>query len=252
MANIYQLMEYLNKLLQPELFQDYCPNGLQVAGRTEILRLVTGVTASQALLNQAEHFNADVILVHHGYFWHGEDPCIVGIKRARLATLMKHDVNLIAYHLPLDAHDHFGNNIQLAKILNFITDGNFIDDNKVALGRFGHLEVPMTGVQFTKHVKKHLRREPLYIAGNSPVIRSIAWCTGAAQDYISEAARVGVDAYLTGEVSERTVHFAREAGIHFFAAGHHATERYGVMALGEHLAEQFNLKHRFIDVDNPV
>lgn len=246
------LIDYLNQLLHPQLFSDYCPNGLQIAGKNEINTIISGVTACQALLEEAVKKDADLILVHHGYFWKDENPCIVGMKQKRLATLLKNNINLAAYHLPLDAHPIYGNNVQLADQLNIIVDGEFPEKNGMAIGKIGRLQNEMTGAQFSKSIAHTLRRDPLYIQGQSPVIRSIAWCTGAAQDYIYQAIDVGVDAFLTGEVSERTTHIARENGIHFYAAGHHATERYGVMALGEHLAEKFGINHEFIDIENPV
>lgn len=252
MPTIQQLQEYLNTLLTPELFSDYAPNGLQVLGRQKISKIVTGVTASQSLIDAALAAKADVILVHHGYFWRDENPCVVGMKHARLSTLIKNDLNLLAYHLPLDAHDIYGNSVQLASLLHLIPENGFAFNQKQPLGRVGVLEDPMSGKAFSHWVAGKLIREPLHIPGAAAEIKTIAWCTGGAQDYILEAVRLGVDAYLTGEVSERTVYIARETGIHFFAAGHHATERYGVKALGEHLAEKFNIEHQFIDIDNPV
>ncbi len=245
------LMDATDALLQPQKFQDYCPNGLQVEGSSHVSKLVTGVTACQALLDQAVAANADALLVHHGYFWRGERPAIVGMKRRRIATLLQHDISLIAYHLPLDAHPQLGNNAQLADILG-IELRTGLQPGEHSIGNIGEFDEAMSGGQLTSHIANRLGREPLHIAGRSRQIKSIAWCTGAAQDYIQQAIDAGVDAYLTGEISEQTVHVARESGIHFYAAGHHATERYGVQAVGEYLAQKFGLEHRFIDVDNPV
>lgn len=252
MINIDSLCEYLNVLLHPELFSDYCPNGLQVSGKKEIERLVTGVTASQALIDAAIEVGADAILVHHGFFWKGENPCITGYKRDRLAALIKNNVNLIAYHLPLDAHHEFGNNVQLARLLGLSDIDHFSAGEQPALGCYGVLTKPCDGDQFALHIETQLQRRPLHIPGKAREIKHVAWCTGAAQDFIDAAAAHNVDAFITGEVSERTVHIARETGLHFYAAGHHATERYGVQSLGEHLAKEFKLQHEFIDIDNPV
>lgn len=247
-----KLLHYLKEQLKPDMFCDYCPNGLQVAGREDIGKIISGVSATQALLDAAVAQNADAILVHHGFFWKGEDPCVVGIKQKRLATLLRNDINLIAYHLPLDVHPKFGNNAQLAKRLGMVQKSEFAKHNSAMLGCIGQLNTVMSGEQLCSHIHETLNRDPFYIPGTSSEIKKIAWCTGAAQDFLEQAAQVGVDAYITGEVSERTVPLARELGIHFYAAGHHATERYGVKALGDHLASQFNLDHQFIDIDNPV
>lgn len=250
---IKQLVSYLNSLLQPEQWRDYCPNGLQIEGCRSIHKIVTGVSACQELLNQAIIAEADAILVHHGYFWKGEDPCILGIKRKRILTLLNHNLHLLAYHLPLDGHSSLGNNVQLAKQLGIEIVEEFICPQGPGLGLVGELPEAMSGNEFKEHVEHCLQRQPLYIHGQADnAIKRIAWCTGAAQDFIEQAIVCGVDAYLTGEISERTVHIARESGIHFYAAGHHATERYGIKALGEHLSQHFKIDHQFIDIDNPV
>lgn len=252
MISLAQLQDYLAEYLQVAAFEDYAPNGLQVEGRRQINHIITGVTASQALIDAAIAARADAILVHHGYFWRGEDPCVVGIKRRRLQALLAHDISLLAYHLPLDAHPEIGNNVQLARLLDLQVQGAFAAGRGPAIGRHGELAQPVRGAQLAARLGQVLRRAPLHVAGPQPLIRRLAWCTGAAQDYIEAAAALGVDAYLTGEVSEQTVHVAREAGLHFFAAGHHATERYGIQALGQHLAGRFNLSVEFVDIDNPA
>lgn len=248
--NTIDLENYLNQLLKPEDFKDYCPNGLQVEGKKTIKKIITGVTACQALIDQAIEKKADALVVHHGYFWGGENPCIIGMKKNRLAALLNNDINLFAYHLPLDAHVEFGNNVELAKKLNINVDINQERVNPLLFN--GTLNTPMSGEDFSAHINNALSHEPLFIPGRKNKITKIAWCTGAAQDFIEEAHAMGVDAFLTGEVSERTVHFARENNIHFFAAGHHATEKYGIKALGNHLAEKFELACEFIDIENPV
>lgn len=246
------LLQHLEELLQPHTFRDYSPNGLQVSGRETISHIVTGVTASQALIDAAIEQGADTLLVHHGYFWKGENERVIGIKRERLKALLTHDINLIAYHLPLDCHPLYGNNVQLAERLNLKVDGPMDTQDPTAPGLVGRLPQAMTGADFSQWLADCLDREPLHIGEDTDIIESVAWCTGAAQGFLQQAVDLGVDAFITGEVSEPTVHLARETGIHFFSAGHHATERYGAKVLGEHLAEQFDLTVEFIDIDNPV
>lgn len=243
------LVHYCNELLQIDSFQDYCPNGLQVEGRATIQTIVSGVTASLALLEAAKAHQADLILVHHGYFWRGNSPVITGMMQRRLALLLKEDMNLLAYHLPLDAHEELGNNARLAQVLDLDSQGP-LATNKLVF--HGHLKKPCSPAVLVKLLREKLGQKPMHISGKAREISSIAWCTGAAQDNIDIAVELGVDAFLSGEISERTVHSARETGVHYFACGHHATERYGVQALGEHLAQRFELKHHFIDIDNPV
>lgn len=252
MVALRELVDYTNQLLSIRDFADYCPNGLQVQGSSIVKRLVAGVTACQALLDAALDINADAVLVHHGYFWKGEDVRVLGIKRQRLKTLLSHDVSLMAYHLPLDAHPYYGNNVQLGRVLGLKTKTSFAAEGGPPLGLIGEPVDTVTGPQFAVHVGNLLQRNPLYISGKVPSLKRIAWCTGAAQSFITAAVEHQVDAFLTGEVSEQTVHIARETGIHFYGAGHHATERYGVQALGEHLAQHFELEFRFIDIDNPA
>lgn len=247
-----ELLSYTETILEPERFRDYCPNGLQVAGSEHIQCLVTGVTASKALLDAAIAMNADTVLVHHGYFWRGEDPRIVGIKQQRLKLLLTNDVNLLAYHLPLDAHPVYGNNVQLAQLLDIEVDGLIADTGEPALAMYGNLSKLVSANDFAEHLSAKLGREPLLIQVHKRPIRTVGWCTGAAQAYLEQAAAMGLDAFISGEISEQTVHLARELGINYFAAGHHATERYGVLALGKHLAEKFDIAHHFLDMDNPV
>ncbi len=251
MIELAALQAYCHDLLEVDRFQDYCPNGLQVEGRPEVRRLITGVTASQALIDAAVERAADAILVHHGWFWKGEDPRIVGMKQRRMATLIRHGISLLAYHLPLDAHPVYGNNVQLARRLALTVEGRFGRDTP-KLGLHGSLAEAESGEAFARRIADALGREPLHVAGSDRPVHTVAWCSGAAQGYIEEAARLGVDAFLTGEASEQTVHVARECGIHFYAAGHHATERDGARALGEHLAAEFGLEVEFVDIPNPV
>lgn len=244
---------YLNQLLNCNAFSDYAPNGLQIEGRTEINTLCTAVTASAAVIDQAILLGADALLVHHGYFWRGEPPNIVGTKRRRIAALINHDINLFAYHLPLDCHSELGNNSGFAKSLR-LTSVNSHPINKIPdLLWTGQLTQPMTVTELSRLLEEALQRPPQVIEVTSEKkLRSIAFCTGAAQDYIEEAHQLGVDAYLSGEISERTYHQAHELGLTYFACGHHAMERFGVQELGSELAKAFSLKHHFIDSDNPI
>ena len=244
-----ELVGYLNGLLVPERFRDYCPNGLQVEGRDRIVRLVAGVTASQALLDAAVTRNADAILVHHGYFWKGEDGRVTGIRRQRLATLLAHDINLLAYHLPLDAHPELGNNAQLAQRLGWVPEGRFGEQD---IAWLGSLAAPADLDALAADVQRVLGRAPMLIGDPAREVARIAWCSGGAQDWFEAALATGADLFVSGEISEQTVHLARETGMAFIAAGHHATERYGVMTLGEHLAQEFGIDCEFVDIDNPV
>lgn len=249
MIRINELTHYTQQLLQVERFKDYCPNGLQVEGKAGIRKIVTGVTASMALLEAAHKKDADLILVHHGYFWKNEDARVVGIKRNRLAFLLQNNINLLAYHLPLDAHATLGNNVQLGRVLGVGVKGYVGASGLVA---YGELLKPMPLQLFATHVEVALNRTPMVIGAAQKMVKNIAWCTGAAQGYFEDAIALGVDVFISGEISEQTTHFSQESGVAYIAAGHHATERYGVQALGEHLAERFGLQHEFVDIKNPV
>ena len=244
-----ELDAYLDQYLDVAKFRDYCPNGLQVEGRAHVERLVTGVTASLDLLHAAIEAEADAVLVHHGYFWRGEDPRIVGVRRRRIALLIANDLNLYGFHLPLDAHEEVGNNAALARKLGLTVDGRSGEHDIVFHGR---PDAHLTLAELAQRVATRLERAPLVIGDPARAVTRVAWCTGAAQGYLEDAVRLGVDAYITGEASEQTVHLARESGVAFVAAGHHATERYGVQALGAHLAQRFGIEHVHIDVPNPV
>jgi dinuclear metal center YbgI/SA1388 family protein len=251
-VTLKQLVSYTDTVLAVEKFRDYCPNGLQVEGRSEVRKIVAGVTACQALIDAAIEAQADLILVHHGYFWKGEAQPLVGIKGNRIRALMQSDVSLLAYHLPLDAHPEWGNNVQLAKILGISVDDGLEPGNPLSVGNVGTLAAAVSAEQFALRVADVLGREPQLISGGERLVKKVAWCTGSAERMIEQADRLGADMFISGEISEPVVHYAREAGIHYLGAGHHATERYGVQALGEHLAAQFDLEYRFIDIDNPV
>ena len=239
----------LDTLLDAGRFRDYCPNGLQVEGRGEVARVVSGVTASLALIERAVERNADAILVHHGLFWKGDDMRVVGPKKKRLELLLAHEINLFAYHLPLDAHAELGNNAQLAKQLGFRITGRFAGQE---IGFLGELEIAMPAEALTAKVSEALGRKALVVGPLERVIKHIAWCTGGAQGYFEQAIAAGCDAFLSGEISEQTTHLAREAGVPYIAAGHHATERYGVQGVGAWLQAEHGVEHRFVDDDNPA
>lgn len=251
-ANREELANYLAQTLNIAQYRDYCPNGLQVEGRAEISLVVSGVTASQALIEAALDLKADAILVHHGYFWRGEDARVIGTKQKRLRALLTNDVNLFAYHLPLDGHPELGNNAQLARQLSLVGSDRFGED------KLGWLGVPeadaniVTVGDLARLIERRLGRAPLLIGDADQQLGKIAWCTGAAQGFLGDAIAAGASVYISGEISEPTVHLARETGVAYIAAGHHATERYGVQALGAHVADHFGIRHQFVDIDNPV
>ena len=244
-----QLLQAFDSLLQPERFKDYGPNGLQVEGKPEITRIVSGVTASRALIDAAIADKADAIFVHHGLFWRGQDGRVTGWMKQRLQLLLAHDINLFAYHLPLDAHAELGNNAQLGRVLGFAADSRFGEQDLgfAAPATFDNAQA------LADHVSQALGRAVTLVQPQAPQpIRRVAWCTGGAQGYFESAIAAGADAFITGEISEPQAHLAREMGTIFIAAGHHATERYGAPAVAAHVAAQLGLSHEFIDIDNPA
>jgi len=246
------LVNYLDDYLEVGKIKDYCPNGLQVEGQGKVTKILGGVTASQALIDEAVRQGVDAILVHHGFFWKGERAEITGIKRNRLKALLENDISLLAYHLPLDVHPVVGNNTQLAKKLNLTITGPLEPLAAKSIGLVGELSEPMCAADFRVMVSQVLERDCMHIGDGKQQIHRIAWCTGAAQSMIDKAVDLGVDAFLSGEISEPTVHTARETGVHYFSAGHHATERYGIQALGHKLETEYNIQFQFLDIDNPV
>ncbi|MGF1722756.1 Nif3-like dinuclear metal center hexameric protein [Vibrio kyushuensis] len=251
--NNLQLETILNNKLSPQLIKDYCPNGLQVEGNAQIKRVVTGVTASQALVDKAVDLNADALIVHHGYFWKGEPESIRGMKGKRIRSLIKNDINLYGYHLPLDIHPELGNNAELARLLNIDVEGG-LEGHAQSVAMYGRLKKPISGSELSQKITQVLNRTPLHIAPDNAdkLIETVGWCTGGGQDYIELAAQSGLDAFISGEISERTTYTAREQDIHYFSAGHHATERYGIKALGEWLEKEHQIEVIFVDIDNPV
>ncbi len=243
------LVAHLDALLEPARFRDYAPNGLQVEGRAEVRRVVAGVTACQALLDRAVEEGADAVLVHHGWFWRNEPLPLIGLKRRRAATLLRHDISLIAYHLPLDAHPQFGNNAGLGRAMG-VTASAFYGEQ--SLGCAGDLQQQTDARGLAARLGATLGREPLLLGEPTTPVRRVGWCTGGAQGYFADAIAAGVDAFVTGEVSEQCEHLARESGVAFIAAGHHATERFGVQSLAAHLSASLGLDCRFVDIPNPV
>ncbi len=243
------LRAYLDSLLEAARYRDYCPNGLQVEGVEPIRRVVCGVTASQALIEAAVERGADALLVHHGWFWKAEDGRVTGFRKRRMARLLAHDINLFAYHLPLDAHPALGNNAQLARHLGWTIDGRFGEQE---IGFVGTPPAPLPAAGLVQQMERILGRLPLLIGDPAREVRRIAWCSGGAQAYFEDALATGADVFVSGEISEQTVHLARETGMAFIAAGHHATERFGVMALAGHLEQEFGIACEFVDIDNPA
>jgi dinuclear metal center YbgI/SA1388 family protein len=250
--NRQALVAALDGLLQPQLFKDYGPNGLQVEGRASIQKLLTGVTASLALIEAAVAEGADAILVHHGLFWRGHDGRVTAWLKQRLALLLAHDINLLAYHLPLDAHPELGNNAQLGRVLGLVGEAGFGDQNLGWMGQAASGQTFAHAQALAAHIEGSLGRSVLAVEGDGRPIRRIAWCTGGAQSYFEAAIASGADAFITGEISEPQAHYARESGVAFLACGHHASERYGVQAVGQHLAQMHGLSHVHVDIDNPA
>jgi dinuclear metal center YbgI/SA1388 family protein len=246
------LLDTCNILLQPARFKDYGPNGLQVEGKAQVKHLVSGVTASRALIEAAIEAKADAIFVHHGLFWRGQDGSVTGWMKQRLALLLAHDINLLAYHLPLDAHPELGNNAQLGQRLGLAVQGTFGDQDLGLWGERADGQTFASVDDLTHTLTQVLQRSPLVVSGVNRPIRRIAWCTGGAQGFFEAAIAAGADAFITGEISEPQAHLARETDVAFLACGHHATERYGAPAVAAHVAAQLGLTHQFIDIDNPA
>lgn len=249
MAALAEVLAYIDELFAACEHEDYCPNGLQVAGRSEVNHILCGVTASEDLIRTALSKQADTLLVHHGYFWRGEDMRIMGMKKKRLELLIRNDINLLAYHLPLDLHPTLGNNAQLGKMLDMEVEGVL---PAPAIGNYGSLVQAVSPADFSRRIEAAFARLPLHLSGGKRSIKRVAWCSGAGQKFIEEAKSLGMDAYLSGEVSEWTYHFALENHIDYYAIGHHASERYGVQRLGEAVAARFGVQYEYADLPNPV
>ena len=246
------VLQAFDAVLQPERFKDYGPNGLQVEGRQGIRKIVSGVTASRALIEAAIAAQADAIFVHHGLFWRGQDGRVTGWMKQRLALLLAHDVNLFAYHLPLAAHPEWGNNAQLGRVLGLRADARFGEQELGFVGGWADGQPYLTAGETTRHLELRLGRPVVSVVGSQEPIRTIAWCSGGAQGYFEAAIAAGAQAFITGEISEPQAHLARECGVSFFACGHHATECFGAPAVASHVAEQLGLVHEFIEIANPA
>lgn len=249
--NVIELETYINNLLNSGRFQDYAPNGLQVEGRPEVYRIATAVSASMCVIEQAIELGVDALLVHHGYFWKGESQSIRGIKKNRLSSIIKQELNLLAYHLPLDAHLDFGNNASMAKRLEIKVSQVLPWNRHENLLWIGDYQSSLSQDEFFKKLKTLYGPQVINVSVPKKAIRRVAWCTGGAQDVMEEAIQYSIDAFVTGEYSERTYHLAKESNVHFYAVGHHASEKDGIFFLGEHLAYQFGFQHYFIDEPNP-
>ena len=247
-----KLSNYLHDFLACNSYKDYAPNGLQIEGKSEIRKICSAVSASNESIEQAIAFNADALLVHHGYFWRGEDPAIVSIKRARIAKILKHDINLFAFHLPLDCHLELGNNVLLGQDFNFVELKSYTANECMNLLWLGNTSTSLTLEELAQLAQQKLQRKPDLVVGCKQKINKVAWSTGAAQDLIAHAKDIGADAFISGEISERTYYLAKELKINYLSCGHHATERYGVKALGTHLSRKFGLEHVFLDSGNFV
>ena len=250
MIKLSELTKYLAEYLEVDKVKDYCPNGLQIECGDEVKKIITGVSANMDLIQAAIDKGADTIITHHGFFWKGEEPTITGIKGNRIKSMIRADINLLSYHLPLDVHAEVGNNAVFAKQLGLSIEGGFGSAGKLDLGIYGELSKSLFADELQELLAGILGRTPQVVGNCENKINKVGICTGAAQDFIEEVAAIGVDAFISGEISERTPHMAKELGIAYFAAGHHATERFGVHALGEHLKDKFGLNIEFVDIAN--
>ena len=252
MTQLSQVIDWCEQTLSAAQFKDYCPNGLQIEGKAEVAHIVSSVTASLEAIETALDLQADALLVHHGYFWKGEPSPLVGLKGRRIKQLMQADVSLIAYHLPLDAHPQLGNNAALADLLGIRITGALDPSERFAIGHIGEFDQALTALQLEQLFLDKLGQMPISVLGHEGLIKRIGFCSGGAQDYLYKASALGCDAYFSGEISERTYHEAREYGLNYFAAGHHATERYGIQRLASALAAKFDLQHDYVELNNPI
>ena len=252
MAKLQDILQWCDHTLKSAEFKDYAPNGLQIEGKTEVRKILAAVTASQDAIEAAIRENADLLLVHHGYFWKGEAYPITGMRGKRIKRLIQHDISLVAYHLPLDSHPTLGNNAAIADLLELERIEELDPSERHPIGNIAYLKHPMPVEDFKKRVSEQLKFDVIHLPADTTMIEKVGFCTGGAQDFISKAAEQGCDVYISGEVSERTFYEAKELGIHYFAAGHHATERYGVQRLGQAIAAQFDLEYVYFELNNPI
>lgn len=252
MAKLQDIIQWCDQTLKSPEFKDYAPNGLQIEGKTEVRKILAAVTASQDAIDAAIRENADLLLVHHGYFWKGEAYPITGMRGKRIKSLIQHDISLLAYHLPLDSHPSLGNNVAIADLLRLERIEALDPSERHPIGNIGHLNQPMPVEEFKKFVSEKLKFDAIHLPADKNMIEKVGFCTGGAQDFIVKAAEQGCDAYISGEVSERTFYEAKELGVHYFACGHHATERYGVQRLGQAISEQFDIEYVYFELNNPI
>lgn len=252
MAKLQDIIQWCDQTLKSPEFKDYAPNGLQIEGKTEVRKILAAVTASQDAIDAAIRENADLLLVHHGYFWKGEAYPITGMRGKRIKSLIQHDISLLAYHLPLDSHPSLGNNVAIADLLRLERIEALDPSERHPIGNIGYLNQPMPVEEFKKFVSEKLKFDAIHLPADKNMIEKVGFCTGGAQDFIVKAAEQGCDAYISGEVSERTFYEAKELGVHYFACGHHATERYGVQRLGQAISEQFNIEYVYFELNNPI
>ncbi|MDH1519053.1 Nif3-like dinuclear metal center hexameric protein [Acinetobacter johnsonii] len=252
MAKLQDIIQWCDQTLKSPEFKDYAPNGLQIEGKTEVRKILAAVTASQDAIDAAIRENADLLLVHHGYFWKGEAYPITGMRGKRIKSLIQHDISLLAYHLPLDSHPSLGNNAAIADLLKLERIEALDPSERHPIGNIGYLNQPMPVEVFKKFVSETLKFDAIHLPADKTMIEKVGFCTGGAQDFIVKAAEQSCDAYISGEVSERTFYEAKELGVHYFACGHHATERYGVQRLGQAISEQFDIEYVYFELNNPI
>lgn len=252
MAALQEIIQWCNDTLKTHEFKDYAPNGLQIEGKSEVKKIVCAVTASQDAIDAAIAQQADLLLVHHGYFWKGEAYPITGMRGKRIKTLIQHDISLVAYHLPLDSHPMLGNNAAIADLLELEIFEALDASEHHPIGNIGYLKQALTPEAFKDLLTERLGFQTIHLPADKKTIQKVGFCTGAAQDFISKAAEQNCDAYISGEVSERTYYEAKELDVHYYACGHHATERYGVQRLGKAISEQFNLEYSYFELNNPI
>ena len=252
MAKLQDIIQWCAQTLKSPEFKDYAPNGLQIEGKTEVRKILAAVTASQDAIDAAIRENADLLLVHHGYFWKGEAYPITGMRGKRIKSLIQHDISLLAYHLPLDSHPSLGNNAAIADLLELERIETLDPSERHPIGNIGYLNQPMPVEEFKKFVSEKLKFDVTHLPADKNMIEKVGFCTGGAQDFIVKAAEQGCDAYISGEVSERTFYEAKELGVHYFACGHHATERYGVQRLGQAISKQFDIEYVYFELNNPI
>ena len=252
MANLNEIIQWCDQTLKSHEFKDYAPNGLQIEGTSEVKKILCAVTASQTAIDAAVAYGADLLLVHHGYFWKGEPYPITGMRGKRIKSLIQHDISLVGYHLPLDSHPTIGNNAAIADLLELEHIQALDPNERNPIGNIGYLKSAMSPEVFKQFASEKLGFDAIHLPADKTSIQKVGFCTGGAQDYIKKAADQDCDAYISGEVSERTFYEAQELNVHYYACGHHATEKYGVQRLAKAISEQFNIEYSYFELNNPI